>query len=382
MTSQGRHGMFLLQGDHLVALDETPYDSESLLQRFLAQHPDLLAGHQIDPVTPRRWLLVDREVAIPDSLEATGRWSLDHLFIDQDGIPTLVEVKRSTDTRIRREVVGQILEYAANALAYLPVDRIRAVFEAQCEAAGRQPDSVLAEFLIEEGDPDAFWAQVDENVRARRLRLVFVADVIPPELARIVEYLNEQMRTTEVFAVELKQYQGGELRTLVPRVIGRTATAEATKQRAAAGSQWTWERFAEALASSSGPDAVVKARRIYDWAVSRTEPWWGRGAQQGGFVAIFEDSTGVRHQLFEVWTSGHWEVYFQHLAAKGPFTDRLLREELWRRLNAIEGVSLGEGVLERRPTFRFASLGDTEIEAALAVFDSVIASISSAHSPQ
>lgn len=37
---------------------------------------------------------------------------MDHLFVDQDAIPTLVEVKRSSDTRIRREVVGQLLEYS------------------------------------------------------------------------------------------------------------------------------------------------------------------------------------------------------------------------------------------------------------------------------
>ena len=54
-----------------------------------------------------------------------NRWSLDHLFLDQEGIPTLVEVKRGTDTRIRREVVGQMLDYAANAIVYWPVEELR-----------------------------------------------------------------------------------------------------------------------------------------------------------------------------------------------------------------------------------------------------------------
>ncbi|MCO6480232.1 MAG: hypothetical protein J5I94_26570 [Phaeodactylibacter sp.] len=49
---------------------------------------------------------------------------MDHLFVDQDAIPTLVEVKRSTDTRIRREVVGQILDYAANAALFWPIERL------------------------------------------------------------------------------------------------------------------------------------------------------------------------------------------------------------------------------------------------------------------
>jgi hypothetical protein len=62
---------------------------------------------------PRRFLLVRREAPVPDRENGGIRWSIDHLFLDQDAIPTLVEVKRSSDTRIRREVVGQMLDYAA-----------------------------------------------------------------------------------------------------------------------------------------------------------------------------------------------------------------------------------------------------------------------------
>jgi hypothetical protein len=55
---------------------------------------------------------------------------------------------------------------------------------------------VLAAFLGPQ-EPDAFWRQVDANLRAGRVRMVFVADRIPPELRRIVEFLNEQMRPAE-----------------------------------------------------------------------------------------------------------------------------------------------------------------------------------------
>jgi len=42
--------------------------------------------------------------------------SLDHLFLDEAGVPTLVEVKRSSDTRARREMVAQMLDYFNNEL--------------------------------------------------------------------------------------------------------------------------------------------------------------------------------------------------------------------------------------------------------------------------
>ena len=82
-------------------MDEALYDSEFLLQELLAKYPDLLAGEQINCDVPRRWLLVTREMSIPGEEDGSGRWSVDHLFLDQEGIPTLIEVKRSTDTRIQ-----------------------------------------------------------------------------------------------------------------------------------------------------------------------------------------------------------------------------------------------------------------------------------------
>ena len=62
------------------------------------------------------------------------------------------------------------------------------------------------------------------DLLARRMRLIFVADQIPPELRRVVEFLNQTMNQVEVLAVEIPQYAGEGLRALVPRVIGQVAT--------------------------------------------------------------------------------------------------------------------------------------------------------------
>src|SRR5687768_8291469 len=93
-----------------TSLDYADYDSEALLQRLLAEYPDLLSGGDVSTASSRRWLLVAREHGVPGEAGGSDRWSLDHLFLDQAAIPTLVEVKRSSDTRIRREVVGQMLD--------------------------------------------------------------------------------------------------------------------------------------------------------------------------------------------------------------------------------------------------------------------------------
>jgi hypothetical protein len=215
-------------------MTEQPYEAEARLQNLLALYPDLLPGDQIDDEVPRRWLLVAQEVGIPDAEAGGDRWSLDHLFLDQDGTPTFVEVKRSSDTRIRREVVGQLLEYAANA-RYWRIDRMRELFGLTCEKRGADPIEELRAFLGVGGDPEEFWISVRQNLNEGRVRLLFVADVIPAPLKATIEFLNRQMNPAQVLGVEIRQFRGGAeslpISTFVPRVLGYTEDAKQRKDR-------------------------------------------------------------------------------------------------------------------------------------------------------
>jgi hypothetical protein len=119
---------------------ESPFPNEDIFQDLLRQYPELLTGDLEQGDSPRRWLLIRREMGIAAEEGAADRWSLDHLFVDQEGIPTLVEVKRSSDTRIRREVVGQLLDYAANAVVHWSIDRVQAEFIENCSNEGINPE--------------------------------------------------------------------------------------------------------------------------------------------------------------------------------------------------------------------------------------------------
>ena len=213
---------------NLEPLNEKAFDTENILQALIAEHPELLDGEQIRPGDPRRWLLVTREKGIADTPDSGSRWSVDHLMIDQDAVPTFVEVKRSSNSEIRRSVVGQMLDYAAHATKTMGMAEIRQGFEGSHDD---NANGVLLEFLQPDDDADpaaiveAFWDSLAINLAAKRIRLLFVADRVPDELARVVEFLNEQMPRIEVLAVEIKQFQGATLRTLVPQVIGRIAAA-------------------------------------------------------------------------------------------------------------------------------------------------------------
>ena len=354
-------GIFLIQGDNsLVELTSAPYDSEALLQELLEQHPNLLAGNQIDRAAPRRWLLVTREASVPGDLDGGGRWSLDHLFLDQDGIPTLVEVKRSTDTRIRREVVGQMLDYAANGVAYWPVETVRAMFEARHQHDGTDAEQALVTLLGPDANAEAFWQQVKTNLQAGRIRMVFVADDIPAELRRVVEFLNTQMDPAEVLAVEVRQYVGGSFRGLVPRVLGQT---EQGIQKKSAGSgtpvperSWDEPSLLAELGRRFGLTEVEVARRILDWARSIGRAFsFGKGPQSGSaFVDVGPPGKPV--YPFAVWTYGRIEVQFKNLARFAPFDTEAARRELQQRLSAIPGVAIADESLAKRPSFSLALL--------------------------
>src|SRR3954451_1993129 len=156
--------VYLERDGKLIEMTKRRYDAEDVLQSLIATYPDLLVG-QDDPSERTRLVLIEREVAIADSPDAAGRWSLDHLFVDQDAVPTLVEVKRSSDTRIRREVVGQILEYAANGPRYWPPGSVRAHFEARCSRHGKAPEEVLQNAFGADVEVETWWDAVDTNLR-------------------------------------------------------------------------------------------------------------------------------------------------------------------------------------------------------------------------
>ena len=256
---------------NLEALEETPFSTEDELQKLIAEHPELLDGEQIRPGDALRWILITREKGIAASSGEGARWSVDHLIVDQDAVPTLAEVKRGSNPEIRRTIIGQILEYAAHASETWTASELRSAFENQTRDRGHDPDDELATLLQGHDEPDVegFWQDVATNLAAKRLRLLFVSDDIPDPLAQVVTFLNAQMPGIEVLAVEIKRFHGGAAQTLVPRVIGRTAAGSA-RGRGGSALKLTHESFLAGFASK-------EVRNVADRLLEVAE-------QSGGYV--------------------------------------------------------------------------------------------------
>ena len=377
-------GQIYLKGGEggLVEMSEQPYESERALQTLLSDYPGLLAGDQMDPDSPRRWLLVATEAVIPGDESLAARWYADNLFLDQDGIPTIVEVKQSGNPELRRLVVGQVFEYATNFLAFRSVEWLQMKVIAEADTAGLDPDERLAEFLRDDLTAPEFWDRVKQNLDAGRIRIVFVADAIPPELRRIVEFLDSQMSPAHISAVEVKQYAGGGETALVPRVVGQTARASARKS-AVSGRTWNEESFFETLADRVPDSEVRAAKGIYEWvAKKQLRVWWGRGTVDGSFGAML-DTPESYHFTFVVQTPGRVQVQFAPMRNRPVFDDLALRLDLLGRLNDLGGVDLPEDAVERYPSVPLSTLAvDGGLEKFLDAMDWYVDTIRSAVADQ
>ena len=370
-------GIFLIRDDGgLTSLSEEPYEQEQILQDLVSRYPEILSG------SPRRLLLIRQEAPVRHGEDGATGW-LDHLFLDDLGVPTFVEVKRSTDARIRREVVGQLLDYAANVAFDWSVARLQDFFEQTCAKADTDPTETLETFLEAERSSEEYWEAVKTNLQAGKLRLLFVADRIPSELRRIIEFLNNQMDPCEVLGVEIRQFSGGGVRTLVPSTVGLTAEADQRKGVARSDESWNEESVFQRLAETVEQREITVARQLLNWSKDNSQyVWWGKGKTQGSFGPALV-AGGVKYNPFAVYTGMKGnpcvEVYFQWLAGKPPFSDESKRRELLARLNAIEGVDLPPDCITRRPSIPLSTLSaEGRTEQFLQVFDWYVAELHAA----
>jgi hypothetical protein len=317
--------VYVVDGDELRRMMPSAPESEDRMQQLVAQYPELITDGDGD------LLLVAREPSIGDG-ETTGRWALDHLFVTREAVPVLVELKRASDTRIRREVVGQLIDYAANASAHWGPGTIAASF---ARTVGQDAaDASLAAF-IGDHDPQDFWEQVDANLVAGRIKLVFVADIIPRELATVVEFLNEQMKA-DVRAIELRWFSGdGNLTTLTPRVIGETARAVATKQRAS-GKQLDVESWIAERIAPHQPSAVPSIKT----ACAVAAELGGNvfiPSSAGSIVGSWPTDEGKTTYPFGVYPSGKIVLRLGYLKNRPQFRSEAARQAIYDELSSLVG---------------------------------------------
>ncbi len=205
-------------GGKWARVKEQKFQSEAMLQDILYQSPDIIPIEKLGEHHIRPRLFV-KEAGLP------GSGNTDLIGIDENGGITVVECKLATNTDIRRKVIGQVFEYAAYLWQMSYED-----FDAVCSKAERWGDSSLVAVMRkemektgEEWSEEPFKASVAAALKKGDFRLIIAVDALNDELRRIIQFLNSRGDNhTQIYALELQQFESEELQLLVPEMLGPT----------------------------------------------------------------------------------------------------------------------------------------------------------------
>jgi hypothetical protein len=372
-------GIYLIQNkEQLVEMNEQHYESEDMLQQFLQKYPQLLAA-----VLGRKLLLITSEMTININNNSQDKWSVDLMYVDQDAKPIFVQVKRCETSDKRHQIVGEIIDYVANAVN-LTTEQIIAHFQAYCHAQGKDYQQVLSDFIGADIDPNEFWYKLESNWKSGKVSLIFIADYIGLELAKIVHFLSNQMNHTEVLAIEIKQFVSDGLKTIVPRIIGNTKKI-VQPPKISPHKQWDETSFFEYLQQRKDAELLTVAQELYQWA--KEQNLFIEWSQNSKFPAFFIalDYKGKKFKPIEVLSATSVDeinaviqINFADLKSKPPFEDESKRMKLLYRLNDIHGINIPENKIEGYPSIYLYLFKDKVLFSAfLDTIDWVIREIKS-----
>lgn len=357
-------------------------DEARELQTLLEQNLHLLPGEQISPGDPRRWLLVKREMPVPDPAGGGDRWSVDLFLVDQAGIPTFVECKRFLDTRSRREVVGQMLEYAANGPHYWSQETLREYAMQTAADRGVDLDEAVRQLQPTSGETvEDLLDAVENNLREGQVRLVFFLEEAPIELKSIVDFLNRQMERSEILIVEARQYEIDGKRLVSPMLFGYTEEARRVKRTVTVTSggrrRWTEVDFFQEATRCCSETDVAALQRLLRFARSHgLDIKWGTGAQSGSYNIVVP---GVSNKsIISVVTTGKISFNFGWLndtAQVVAFRDKFL-SLVAERL----GLELVADAVDRYPSFK-AEDWTSKLEALEGLLIQLLESTDTSSSP-
>jgi len=361
--------IFIRNGDGYEPLTERVYSQEDKLQEFIFENPNIL-GLTNNEGKDLNLIPIAREVPVSD--ESGSTFYIDLVCLDSDGIVNIIEVKRCSDTRIRREVVGQIMDYSSQLCYTGDEKELRVAYESNTPPEGEIEENTAP---TEGMEYEEYWETVKTNLQAGKVRMIIASDGIPSNMKRIIEFLNSQMDTAELIGVDLHKFGLEDFEVLTTSVIGKTEESRAKKERRTPPKR-KWDRisFLNDIETKSGPQARSISEKLIQWCEkNNVRIWWGEGYTEASFITVYDKNTAdgvINNMLFGVYSGGKFYFQFQYL--RPPFDSPKWKETLMSRFNEIDHIDLKDSDMSRRPSFFLTSLDDTEWEDLLKSFNQFI----------
>lgn len=208
-----------------VRLNKAGMYDEAWLQRLIMQHPSLLPIDHIEPAFIPA-IPICMELSVPSGF-------IDNLYATPTGDLIVGETKLFRNPESRREVIGQIIDYAKDLSAWSYAELDAAVRKAPAadpqEQAKGLYETVAAAVGPEGADEAQFVDAVSRNLKRGRFLLLVIGDGIQEGVEGLTRFLQDHAQLHFTFGlVELAIYEpphadenfSGYL--VQPRILART----------------------------------------------------------------------------------------------------------------------------------------------------------------
>lgn len=215
----------MIENNTAAKLERVPVNenlfNEAWLQKLIHDHPHLLPIQEIETgFSPL--ISIGREVSTPAGF-------IDNLFISPDGYITIIETKLWRNAEARREVVGQIIDYAKELSRWTYTDLDKRVKEFN-KTYNSSTDNLFATMCksreLEDSDEQLFTDNVSRNLARGRFLLLIVGDGIRESVEDMAAYLSQNPQLYFTLAlVELQVYRVNREDNsfvVIPQLVTRT----------------------------------------------------------------------------------------------------------------------------------------------------------------
>ena len=320
--------ILVIEGDKATPLEETKFTLEGKLQDYLEEYPSLIPlGDVVEGASDL--LCIGKEVGVSSG-------AIDLLFIDKDGVLTVVETKLAKNPEARRTVIGQIIEYAS----YIYDWTADKVYEIANDYLKSDLDEVMGKFVGDEFSAEDFRNSIEQNLRKGKIRLLIAVDELVEPLRATITFLNRNSKF-EILLLSLKSFEERKTtrKVLIPTLFGYIPPTPTEEKRR----YWTEAEFLKDVEDKKCEKEVADTiRKLLEFAKRDGKIKWGTGAVTGSF-SFYELKMGL--SVFTVYSSGSmslnpgWMIAWQKVKQKEKILESFRAE-----LNQIPGINtLPEG---------------------------------------
>lgn len=327
---------------------ERGYAKEFELQQTLADHPQLIPGVSEGAKTCREF--------------KSDVGPADIVIVEPNGEVTLVECKLASNPQIRREIIGQMFDYASQ-LWTMDIDE----FDRRWRDRNRES--------LFDGSSDAGFdlrSAVAVNLQGARFRIVLAVDTINKDLRRIVEFLNRALGSEiSVVAVEYVRAVHAGIEILVPRSYGAELAEVKRSKEERSRETWNVEKHRRWL-SEHDPDNLRRFDHFLEEGKSVGLEYFGTANAEptGGLRVITHDEVWIGTLYFYYYSGQRTslELSFRKVRAQVPVSESLKRalDEFITALGAEPVFAEAARILHdsdfsKRPNIPFSEISEESV---------------------